>query len=273
MRAAGAIEKPSEVPFNFANQGYESTEELVYNILIGYPIQIENPSLGILKQYPWGISASEVASAYIEIGSPGNVVCIKQWPQQFIRGAISSICAIPQMANTVESEFLWAESATVKKKQEKEFESEIWALFEAANDEIFEDGIESRFSKDLIKLIITFGNDAVTFITDSIISGHANPEVASEALRWIGRMNHPQSYSNRLWLLESCLNCASSKMRDGAILGLASMDNPNAIPYIKNAMEREYLVELKQDMQQVIDQLENTIGGIHFAEGKEKSVV
>lgn len=223
-----------------------------------------------------GVGYSKISSVIDDASAStasGISICLTQRPPRYTEGSISLICVIPQVTNTVESQFPWAESATAKEKKEEQIGSEVSALFEAAAGEIFEDGIESRFSQGLVSLITSLGNAAVKSVADIIISGHANSEVSSEALRWIGRLDNPQSSSNRLWLLESCLNCGSAKIRDGAILGLASMDNPKAIPYIKNAMEREHLSELKKDMQQVIDQLENTIGAIHFTEGKKKSLV
>jgi hypothetical protein len=265
MRIGETTAKQSEMRFALASQNYETTEGLV--ILVNDPSQITNQTVGVAIQAPWDKEAAEVTSACLELGT--NAMYTKGWSQQLIHGVISSSCATAYVVVAV-NPASWAESATVKKEQEKEFESEVLDLFEAAKGEIFEDGIESRFSKELNRVIKTFGNDAVKLITNLIVSEYANPEVASEALRWIGRMNHPESYSNRLWLLESCLNSSSSRIRDGAILGLASMDDPNAIPYIKNAMKREYIIELKHDMKQVIDQLENTIGGLHITAGKEK---
>ncbi len=279
MRIATAAEKPSKRTSPFTGQDREDIENIPYNLLLWNPFRIGTAGLLIWEDSSRGISAAgyNKISSVIDDASASTVsgisICLAQRPPRYTEGFTSFICSIPQVAITSEAQFLWAESATAKEKKEEEIESKVFALFEAADAEVFEDGIENRFSQDLISLITSLGNAAVKSVADIIISGHANPEVASEALRWIGRLDNPQSSSNRLWLLESCLNCDSAKTRDGAILGLASMDDPKAIPYIKNAMERETLSELKKDMQQVIDQLENTNGAIHFAEGKKKSLV
>jgi hypothetical protein len=53
-------------------------------------------------------------------------------------------------------------------------------------------------------------------------------------------------------------------VRDGATLGLASLNDPQAITPLKQAIEREQIGELREDMQQVLDQLENICPGHSF---------
>ena len=70
------------------------------------------------------------------------------------------------------------------------------------------------------------------------------------------RMEHKQTLNKRLWLLQRCLFCSSPSVRDGALLGLASMDDTSAIYSLRKAIERESYVELKEDMMKVLKQLE-----------------
>jgi hypothetical protein len=90
-----------------------------------------------------------------------------------------------------------------------------------------------------------------------ILAKDIDEEVASEALRWLGRMEDTKSYSKRLWLLERGLASPSPIIRDGAALGLASLDDRHAIPYLRLAVEREELDELRFNLGQVLDQLED----------------
>ena len=90
-----------------------------------------------------------------------------------------------------------------------------------------------------------------------IVYEKVNAEIASEALRWLGRMDHPVSYHYRLWLLERGLRCSSAIVRDGATLGLASLDDHHAVTYLKQTIQREPCEELRKDMGQVLIQLEN----------------
>lgn len=135
--------------------------------------------------------------------------------------------------------------------------SKLEAIFWAAKGEYFEDGLESEFTRQLNYIVKKYGNEAMEAITCLIVYEKVNLEVAGEALRWLGRIEHPESYEYRRWLLERSLGLNSTRVRDGAILGLSSMDDKHAIPYIKQAIEREQCAELKVDMEQVLEQLES----------------
>ena len=150
------------------------------------------------------------------------------------------------------------ENSTAQPEVHKDFNQKILALFEAAKEQNFEDGMESEFSKELIDLVKEYGVGAIEALAHLIIEEKVNPEVASEALRWLGHINHPASYRNRLWLLERGLRCSSARVRDGATLGLAFLDDLHAITYLRRAIQQEKIAELRADMEQVLAQLEST---------------
>jgi HEAT repeat protein len=142
--------------------------------------------------------------------------------------------------------------------QEESLGEIIKALFREAKEVAFEDGMETEFSKELIRLVKRHGKSAMEVITALLVNENVDAEVASEALRWLGRMDHPPSYRDRLWLLERSLFSSSALIRDGAALGLASLDNPHAIPYLRQAIEQEKYASLREDLEQVLEQLEST---------------
>lgn len=145
-------------------------------------------------------------------------------------------------------------------------EREITVLFAAGTEEVFEDGMESEFSKALRVLVRVYGEVALEVLARHIIGGGSNEEVGAEALRWLGHMQHPPTYYPRLWLLERSLFCESARVRDGALLGLASLNDPVAIPYLKKAIVREKVEELREDMEQVLDQLQGTMDDAIYAQ-------
>ena len=146
-------------------------------------------------------------------------------------------------------------NSTILQEPPEEIGQEIEALFIKAREERFEDGMESDFSSGLISMIRMCGNAAIEVIAKLILYERVNPEVASEALRWIGHIEQASTYTDRLWLLERSLRCSSARVRDGVALGLASLDDPHAIPYLKQAIQREQCEELREDMEQVLAQL------------------
>ncbi|NJL67864.1 MAG: hypothetical protein HC894_15950 [Microcoleus sp. SM1_3_4] len=117
--------------------------------------------------------------------------------------------------------------------------------------------MESEFSKKLTSTIEEYGDEAIEIITCLIIYEKTDAEVATEALRWLGCMDHAPSYRFRLWLLERSLNCSQARIRDGAILGLSYLNDPHAISYLKLAIGLEKCTELREDMEQVLEQLES----------------
>ncbi len=149
-------------------------------------------------------------------------------------------------------------NATKRHDLEEAVSQSIVMLFEKARDEFFEDGMESVFSRKLVSLVQEYGNAAVEAIASLTFEGKANAEVAAEGLRWLGHMDHPSSYDSRRRLLEKSLFSSSARIRDGAALGLASLDDPAAIPNLGKAIEREPHAELREDLEQVLAQLEAT---------------
>ena len=167
---------------------------------------------------------------------------------------LKSSTALPQSRLQLVS----AENSTQFIHKSRDIQIRIESLFASAREEIFEDGMQSQFSRHLLMLIRSYGNQAITALTDYILSERANAEVAAEALRWIGHINDPSTHRDRLWLLEKSLSSSSPRIRDGAGLGLAFLDDPHAIPYLIRAVERENYTELRADLKQVISQLGNT---------------
>ena len=149
------------------------------------------------------------------------------------------------------------ESSTRKQDYSKELSEEIYTLFKASEEQNFEDGMESEFSKKLILLIKEYADEAIEIITSIILYERVNAEVATEALRWLGNIDDAPSYGFRLWLLERSLSCSKGRIRDGAIVGLSYLNDPHAVSFLKLAIEREKCTELRKDMEQVLAQLES----------------
>jgi len=151
------------------------------------------------------------------------------------------------------------ESSTSQDTDSGELEKNATALFASAKEQIFEDGMESDFSREIAEFITSYGRSAMEAIIGLILCGRINSEVVSEALRVIGRIDHVSTYRDRLWLLERGLYSSYARVRDGAIVGLAYLDDPIAIKPLGFAIEREQTPELRKDMEQVLSQLQDTL--------------
>lgn len=134
-------------------------------------------------------------------------------------------------------------------------------IFFAAREEVFEDGMDSVFSRQLVDFMKSHGRLAIGILSDLLLSEKVNAEVAGEALRHVGYLEHTPTHISRRRLLEHCLFGSSGRIRDGAILGIAGMDDPKSIPCVEQAVARESIAELQEDMQAVLEQLRETLAG------------
>jgi len=150
-------------------------------------------------------------------------------------------------------------NSTKQAKPSEEIIKLLLDIFSQAKEEIFESGIETEFSRNLLGTITKYNSAAMDVITDLILSGSVNTEVAAETMRWLGLMESRVCYRQRRWLLARCLRDVSERVRDAASLGLSYLDDPWAIPYLENAVRDELIPELRSDMEQVLEQLKNSL--------------
>ena len=165
------------------------------------------------------------------------------------------------------------DSSTATAENQSRIRRHIDSLVRSAKGELFEDGMDSGFSLGLFAAVAQHGKHAVTELGRQILGGTASSEIASEALRWLGRMPDIQSYRARRWLLERSLLCPCPRVRDGAIVGLASMGDPHSAAYVGQAVERETVDELRRDMAVVLDYLGALSGAVLTAKNSEESLV
>lgn len=137
---------------------------------------------------------------------------------------------------------------------------ELTRLFAAARETISQDSMGSGFSRGLLAFLSHHGMEALIALDELISSEVVNHVIASEALRWLGHMIDPPSREARRGLLERSLLSKSSFIRDGAVLGLAYIDDPRSIPALEQALEREEIATLRRDLELVLDQLRDTSG-------------
>lgn len=136
----------------------------------------------------------------------------------------------------------------------KTLNDEADQMFGIAVDEHFQDGMESRFSRWLVAFIAEHGERAMQPIARAIRLG--NVAVAGEALRWLGHIEDDTStYESRKEILLWALFHRSHYVRDGGLLGLASIDDPQTLPTLRAAHAQETIAELKRDIAAIIKQL------------------
>jgi len=156
---------------------------------------------------------------------------------------------------SVENEYYAESSSSDIAPANPQMLSEIDTIFAHAQGEYFEDGVETEFSRRLTGLLENSGNEVVKSLQYYLGSFYNKPDIISEALRWVGLVKNSATHQERLILLISCLSWGSAKVRDGANLGLAFMEDPSVIPYLERAVEKENVPQLRSEMIQVLDEL------------------
>ncbi len=148
------------------------------------------------------------------------------------------------------------ETASVKLLIPSQIHQDIRSIISFGHNTVFEDGIDNEFYASLDSTIRHYGIIALKIIQEQITSSLLNAEISTEILRYLGEMQHIPSYGLRLQILIHALQNRSAKVRDGASLGLASLNDQNAIQALKNAIRQEKVTDLREDLQLVLEQLE-----------------
>jgi hypothetical protein len=128
-------------------------------------------------------------------------------------------------------------------------------LFNEGAAEFFQDGMESGFSRSLLDLLQTRGANALAAISEYLSTRAAHPQVVAEALRWLADFGGTETLGKRWEILRQGLVNPSPIVRDGAILGFASLDDPRAKAVLQAARSVETVRALQQLLEQVIERL------------------
>jgi len=140
----------------------------------------------------------------------------------------------------------------------REVEEQLDRLCLAAHDEQFEAGVESRFSRALQQLLWVCHPTAVLrSLKTRLIDGDAGPEVLSEILQWASRQEAGAIRIYVIDLVTAGLHHASALVRDAAALALACLDERAAAAHLRQALEREVVPELREDLKDLVRSLES----------------
>lgn len=138
-----------------------------------------------------------------------------------------------------------------------EIHGQLEQLFTDARDELFEVGIESQFSKGLQKLCSYDPTTVLQYLRMRLINNDANSEVFAEVLRWASHQKAKAIRDYVIDLLSVGLLNSSSIVRDSAALSLAYLEKTGAVAQLQQAFEREKVMELQKDLEDLIRSLEN----------------
>ena len=145
--------------------------------------------------------------------------------------------------------------ATTTQWQSLEAELELVRALNLVHDEIFEDGVENELCAAIPRLIGRFGPAAVEATARLYLEEAMAVDVLAEVLRWLGRVEHEPSRDARFWFLIYCLRDDSPAVRSAAALGLASLEDTRAVPYLRRQAHTEPIDLLGRRLEKVANEL------------------
>ncbi len=138
--------------------------------------------------------------------------------------------------------------------------TEVHRLFSLATFIDLEPGMANEFSEGLEEAIEKYGELALGAVESLVLNKETKPSIAMEALQYIGYTDSEKWHDERRRTIERCLlRSPSAWIRDGAGLGLASLDDPKSIPALEKAILNETSGALKEDLTLVLHQLRDTL--------------
>jgi hypothetical protein len=120
----------------------------------------------------------------------------------------------------------------------------------------FEDGLENSFTTQLTKLVKDWGSAAVLKLEPMIFRPGVRPEITAQTLLCLGRIDDEVSYPIRSRVARRGLKSSSAKVRDAAAVTISSLADATAIADLVAAIKQESIPSLKQDMRDILEQLQ-----------------
>lgn len=226
-------------PRVFEGESFESVE-------YGNPVHTE---VAERREGPWFISLS----SFVDFDSSSLRVADID---TFLTSVISDTFEGVPIGSKTTSKFRFTDFLTNRKS--RLLDEEIANLFSLANHIALEPGFPNSFSEGLEKVIEEHGNQALKAIQDLILGDQVKSSIAMEALQYVGDAESVTWLNARRKMLETCLRESNSSwVRDGAGLGIASLNDVRSIGAVKEAIQKEPSDALKEDLNLVLYQLQN----------------
>ena len=138
----------------------------------------------------------------------------------------------------------------------KDLSQQLDELFETEGEEYFEPGMDSRFSTSLQDLCGYNPSSVLASLKHRIAEGEDGRNITAEAVQWASRQEAKVVRQLVLELLYVALRHHSSLVRDSAAFGLSYLEERQALGPLREALDRENVPELREDLKDLIQTLE-----------------
>ena len=131
----------------------------------------------------------------------------------------------------------------------------IARLYELADEEWFEDGLQSNLSIGLEVLLRQYPAKTMSALSKALTRGAVGHAALVETLKVLGRAESPETRDPRLYTILDFLNHASLVVRDAALVALCLLNDTRAVAYLDRAISREDDPFFRNELAEAINQL------------------
>lgn len=196
---------------------------------------------------------SDILERYFERYIVNNQIISSEMLEANEGGVIKLLTGLADSSSSVIGDFSKHLDASTAK-------NEVDRLFSLATFIDLEPGMTNEFQEGLEEAVEKYGELALGAVESLILNEETKSSIAMEAMQYIGYTDSQKWHDERRRMLERCLlRSRSAWVRDGAGLGLASLDNPKSIPALEKAILNETSGALKEDLTLVLHQLRDTL--------------
>jgi hypothetical protein len=156
-------------------------------------------------------------------------------------------------STTDETTTLRSSSVTSDPPASDELARRVATAFRVARNEVFEDGEDSQFAKELRLLISRFREHALIEINFLLTDTRVIAGVAAECVRALGEIKGDVAHSFRRWMILQALRDSRLPVRDASILALEDLNDRTTIGELRIAFEKETSDWLRQDLLRLVE--------------------
>lgn len=139
--------------------------------------------------------------------------------------------------------------------QTRVFVRTLDALIENAKDEHFEDGMYSNLGMGIRVMFRSYAETATGILEERLKKPDIRPRILGEVLHTLGSLEDDATRDWRFATLVGFLKASSPLVRDAAAVGLSYLDDRRAVPYLREAIDRESNEAFREDLRAVVEQL------------------
>lgn len=126
-------------------------------------------------------------------------------------------------------------------------ERSVIDLIRIGREAHLQDGVYSSFTRRLREVLLRDGDSFLVALARRVSTGEGNLDVLAESLQQLGTLTNDIPVYSR-WVFREGLRSPYATIRDGALMGLAQLNDPAVIGDIQEALAAERVGSLRDDM-------------------------